>query len=85
MKPLRRTTLSRIRARFKALPTGVKLMLGVFTLCGTYSIVHLVKGIAVGQINLIIGGVAFAALSGPLVIIAWQGGEPVQDDTDPQP
>ena len=85
MKPSRRTTLSRSWTRFKALPTGAKPMLGVFTLCGTYSIVHLVKGIAVGQINLIIGGVAFAALSGPLVIIAWQGGEPVQDDTDPQP
>ena len=85
MKPLRRTTLSRIRARFKALPTGVKLMLGVFTLCGTYSIVHVVKGIAAGQINLIIGGVAFTALSVPLIIIAWQARETNQDDTDPRP
>ena len=85
MKPLRRTTLSRIRARFKALPTGVKLMLGVFTLCGTYSIVHVVKGIAGGQINLIIDGVAFTALSVPLIIIAWQARETNQDDTDPRP
>ena len=85
MEPLRRTTLSRIWTRFKVHPTGAKLMMGVFALCGTYSVAHLVKGIAAGQINLIIGGVAFTALSVPLIIIAWQGREQDQDDTEPRP
>ena len=92
MKPLRRTTFSRIWTRFKALPppppppppTGAKLMVSVFTFCGAYSIAQLVQGIAAGQIMFIIGGVAFAALSVPLVIMAWQGRESDQDDADPR-
>ena len=84
VKPLRRTTFSRIWTRFKALPTGAKLMLSVFTFCGAYSIAQLVQGITAGQITFVIGGVAFAALSVPLIIIAWQGRESDQDDADPR-
>ena len=82
MKPLRRTTFSRIWTRFEALPTGAKLMLSVFTFCGAYSIAQLVQGIAAGQITLITGGTAFAAVSVPLIIIAWQCCGSDQDDTD---
>ena len=84
MKPLRRTTFSRIWTRFKALPTGAKLMLSVFMFCGAYRIAQLVQGIVAGQIALIIGGVAFAAPSVPLIIIAWQSRESDQGDADPR-
>ena len=84
MKPLRRTTFSRIWTRFKALPAGAKLMLSVFTFCGACRIAQLVQGIVARPIALIIGGVAFAALSVPLIIIAWQGRESDQEDADPR-
>ena len=57
--------------RLKSMPPGAKLLLAVFLFTAAYSAFHLVKGVALLNVHLIIGGLFFTAVSIPMILICW--------------
>ena len=68
--------------RLKSMPPGTRLLLAVFLFTAAYSAVHLVKGIALLNVRLIIGGAIFTAVSIPLVLICWHSHSSDGDGAD---
>ena len=66
--------------RLKSMPPGAKLLLAVFLFTAAYSAFHLVKGIALLNVHLIIGGAIFTAASMSLVLICWHSRAADGDD-----
>ena len=66
--------------RLKSMPPGTKLLLAVFLFTAAYSAFHLVKGVALLNVHLIIGGAIFTAVSIPMILICWHSRADGGDD-----
>lgn len=65
----------------RTMPIGAWILLVVFGFCTAYSLFHLVVGIMDRNLHFIVGGVAFTALSIPLIIMCLNARR--DDDRNP--